>query len=297
MPSISSSTPMPRLALEGLRDAPARKARRRCEISRAMSRPRARNPRRSSRRRSVPTGSWPTRCEARVAQGRHPFVRDVTLVEQHLRQPLCAPRGAASRRPRARRRHRAGRCHGGRRGAGRRRRQRRSRCSATAAPWSISASLRPRSTSKADIVFVLMNDRGYGVIRNIQDAQFGGRRHYADLHTPDFKLVAAALGLAPSAGVAHRGFRAGARPRIGGARAATGRGRHGRDRSVRTSLCRPAGGRGGKRMNSVLAKLAQPLRRGEVEDLRGLTIDEPLELEDAALPHMSIFPARPSTLR
>ena len=32
-----------------------------------------------------------------------------------------------------------------------------------------------------------MNDRGYGVIRNIQDAQFGGRRHYADLHTPDFR--------------------------------------------------------------------------------------------------------------
>ena len=49
--------------------------------------------------------------------------------------------------------------------------------------------------AKADIAFVLMNDRGYGVIRNIQDAQFGGRRHYADLHTPDFKLLAAALGL------------------------------------------------------------------------------------------------------
>ena len=48
---------------------------------------------------------------------------------------------------------------------------------------------------KAAIVFVLMNDRGYGVIRNIQDAQFGGRRHYADLHTPDFGLLAAALGL------------------------------------------------------------------------------------------------------
>jgi acetolactate synthase-1/2/3 large subunit len=47
----------------------------------------------------------------------------------------------------------------------------------------------------ADIVFVLMNDRGYGVIRNIQDAQFDGRRHYADLHTPDFSLLAAALGL------------------------------------------------------------------------------------------------------
>ncbi len=49
--------------------------------------------------------------------------------------------------------------------------------------------------SKAEIVFVLMNDRGYGVIRNIQDAQFGGRRHYADLHTPDFSLLAAALAL------------------------------------------------------------------------------------------------------
>src|SRR5262249_40506773 len=47
----------------------------------------------------------------------------------------------------------------------------------------------------ADIVFVLMNDRGYGVIRNIQDAQFGGRRHYADLHTPDFRLLATAFKL------------------------------------------------------------------------------------------------------
>jgi acetolactate synthase I/II/III large subunit len=50
--------------------------------------------------------------------------------------------------------------------------------------------------TKAEIVFVLMNDRGYGVIRNIQDAQFGGRRHYADLYTPDFKLLAAAFGIA-----------------------------------------------------------------------------------------------------
>jgi acetolactate synthase-1/2/3 large subunit len=47
----------------------------------------------------------------------------------------------------------------------------------------------------ADVVFILMNDRGYGVIRNIQDAQFGGRRHYADLHTPDFGLLCAALSL------------------------------------------------------------------------------------------------------
>jgi acetolactate synthase-1/2/3 large subunit len=49
--------------------------------------------------------------------------------------------------------------------------------------------------TKAGMVLVLMNDRGYGVIRNIQTAQFGGRRHYADLHTPDFKLIAAAFGL------------------------------------------------------------------------------------------------------
>jgi acetolactate synthase-1/2/3 large subunit len=50
--------------------------------------------------------------------------------------------------------------------------------------------------TRADIAFILMNDRGYGVIRNIQDAQFGGRRYYADLHTPDFKLIAAAFDIA-----------------------------------------------------------------------------------------------------
>jgi acetolactate synthase I/II/III large subunit len=48
---------------------------------------------------------------------------------------------------------------------------------------------------KSDVAIVLMNDRGYGVIRNIQDAQFGGRRYYADLHTPDFALLASALAL------------------------------------------------------------------------------------------------------
>lgn len=50
--------------------------------------------------------------------------------------------------------------------------------------------------TKADIVYVLMNDRGYGVIRNIQDAQYGGRHVYADLHTPDFALLSAGLGIA-----------------------------------------------------------------------------------------------------
>ncbi len=41
-----------------------------------------------------------------------------------------------------------------------------------------------------------MNDRGYGVIRNIQDAHYGGRRAYADLVTPDFAKLAASIGLA-----------------------------------------------------------------------------------------------------
>jgi acetolactate synthase-1/2/3 large subunit len=48
---------------------------------------------------------------------------------------------------------------------------------------------------RADLVLLVMNDRGYGVIRNIQDARFGGRKHYVDLHTPDFKTLCQALGL------------------------------------------------------------------------------------------------------
>lgn len=49
--------------------------------------------------------------------------------------------------------------------------------------------------TQAETVFVLMNDRGYGVIRNIQDAQYGGRQHYASILTPDFALVCQAMGL------------------------------------------------------------------------------------------------------
>jgi acetolactate synthase-1/2/3 large subunit len=48
---------------------------------------------------------------------------------------------------------------------------------------------------KANVVILLMNDRGYGVIRNIQDAQYGGRRYYADLHTPDFERLAQSIAL------------------------------------------------------------------------------------------------------
>jgi len=49
---------------------------------------------------------------------------------------------------------------------------------------------------QADVTVILMNDRGYGVIRNIQDAHYGGRRCFADLHTPDFALLARSVGLA-----------------------------------------------------------------------------------------------------
>ncbi len=47
----------------------------------------------------------------------------------------------------------------------------------------------------ANVVMILMNDRGYGVIRNIQDAQYGGRRYFSDLHTPDFAAHAQSIGL------------------------------------------------------------------------------------------------------
>lgn len=49
---------------------------------------------------------------------------------------------------------------------------------------------------RAEIVFLLMNDAAYGVIQNIQDAQFGRRRHYSKLLTPDFSRLAQSIGLA-----------------------------------------------------------------------------------------------------
>jgi acetolactate synthase-1/2/3 large subunit len=48
---------------------------------------------------------------------------------------------------------------------------------------------------EADVVFILMNDRGYGVIRNIQDAQYQGRRVYSNILTPDFAMVCGSVGL------------------------------------------------------------------------------------------------------
>jgi acetolactate synthase I/II/III large subunit len=46
---------------------------------------------------------------------------------------------------------------------------------------------------RADMVLLVMNDRGYGVIKNIQDVHYGERRCYADLHTPDFAKLCESL--------------------------------------------------------------------------------------------------------
>lgn len=48
---------------------------------------------------------------------------------------------------------------------------------------------------KAPLVYVLMNDQAYGVIENIQDAQYGSRRHYSKIAVPDFKTFCASIGM------------------------------------------------------------------------------------------------------
>ncbi len=49
---------------------------------------------------------------------------------------------------------------------------------------------------RAPLVLILMNDKAYGVIQNIQDAQYQGRRHYSAPRTPDFAVLAQSIGLA-----------------------------------------------------------------------------------------------------
>ena len=47
---------------------------------------------------------------------------------------------------------------------------------------------------RAPVVLIVMNDGGYGVIRNIQDHEYGGRR-FGDIAAPDFGSVSAAFGI------------------------------------------------------------------------------------------------------
>jgi len=46
---------------------------------------------------------------------------------------------------------------------------------------------------KADVLFILMNDSRYGVIKNIQDDIYGSRHCYVELHTPKFDQLCASL--------------------------------------------------------------------------------------------------------
>jgi acetolactate synthase-1/2/3 large subunit len=48
---------------------------------------------------------------------------------------------------------------------------------------------------RADMVMLVMNDRGYGVIKHIQDSVYGGRRFYGDLLAPDLQRLAALAGI------------------------------------------------------------------------------------------------------
>ena len=47
----------------------------------------------------------------------------------------------------------------------------------------------------ANLLVLLMNDGGYGVIKNIQDADYGSRHCYVDLYTPDFAMLCASMGV------------------------------------------------------------------------------------------------------
>ncbi|MEM1104249.1 MAG: thiamine pyrophosphate-dependent enzyme, partial [Pseudomonadota bacterium] len=48
---------------------------------------------------------------------------------------------------------------------------------------------------RARATIILMNDKGYGVIKNIQDVQYGERRYYSDIETPDFAKICEGVGL------------------------------------------------------------------------------------------------------
>ena len=48
---------------------------------------------------------------------------------------------------------------------------------------------------KLDLLCIVMNDAGYGVIKHMQDAGFGGRRVYGDLLPPNFEALAQAVGM------------------------------------------------------------------------------------------------------
>ena len=50
-------------------------------------------------------------------------------------------------------------------------------------------------SEKANLVFILMNDQTYGVIENIQDANYDSHRFYSKLDTPDFSVFCKSINL------------------------------------------------------------------------------------------------------
>ena len=47
----------------------------------------------------------------------------------------------------------------------------------------------------SNVIFMIMNDKGYGVIKHIQDSLYGGRKNYADLKVPNFSELAKTVGM------------------------------------------------------------------------------------------------------
>ncbi|BCX74435.1 thiamine pyrophosphate-binding protein [Acinetobacter bereziniae] len=46
-----------------------------------------------------------------------------------------------------------------------------------------------------NMVLMIMNDGGYGVMRGIQNNYFGGRQYFNELHTPDYQALGEAMGV------------------------------------------------------------------------------------------------------
>ena len=57
--------------------------------------------------------------------------------------------------------------------------------------WLSLAELWTLVEERPPLVLVVMNDGGYGVIKQIQDRMYGGRRTYADMPGPDLRRLAA----------------------------------------------------------------------------------------------------------
>ncbi len=48
---------------------------------------------------------------------------------------------------------------------------------------------------RASLLLIVMNDQRYGVIKNIQDADYGSRHAYVELHTPNFAKLCDSMGV------------------------------------------------------------------------------------------------------